>query len=91
MPLDRVKLDPSLIADIETCERARVVVQAVIQLIHGVGCEVVAEAVEVPAQADILKAMGCETVQGYLFAEPMMEADYLNWVGRTDDSQRSVA
>ena len=46
MPLDRVKLDPSLIADIETSEQARVVVQAVIQLIKGVGAEIVAEAVE---------------------------------------------
>ena len=64
MPLDRVKLDPSLIADIDTSEKARVVVQAVIQLIKGVGCEVVAEAVETVAQADILRAMGCDTVQG---------------------------
>jgi diguanylate cyclase (GGDEF)-like protein len=91
MPLDRVKLDPSLIADIETCERARVLVQAVIQLIQGVGCEVVAEAVEKSPQADILKAMGCQTVQGYLFAEPMVEADYLNWLQRTEDGKRSVA
>ena len=92
MPLDRVKLDPSLIADIEHCERARVVVQAVIQLIHGVGCEVVAEAVENPGQADILRTMGCQTVQGYLFAEPMIEADYLNWLGRTDGAAaKSVA
>ena len=64
MPLDRVKLDPSLIADIETSEKARVVVQAVIQLIKGVGCEIVAEAVENVAQADILRAMGCDTRPG---------------------------
>ena len=76
MPLDRVKLDPSLIADIENCEKARVIVQAVVQLIKGVGCEIVAEAVETTGQADILRAMGCDTVQGYIFAEPMFEADY---------------
>jgi diguanylate cyclase (GGDEF)-like protein len=81
MPLDRVKLDPSLIADIETSEKARVIVQAVIQLIKGVECEIVAEAVETVAQADILRAMGCDTVQGFVFAEPMFEADYLAWVG----------
>ena len=34
-------LDPSLIADIESSEKARVIVQAVIQLIKGVGCEIV--------------------------------------------------
>ena len=81
MPLDRVKLDQSLIADIEKSEKARVVVQAVVQLIKGVDCEIVAEAVETVAQADILRAMGCDTVQGYVFAEPMFEQDFLAWTG----------
>ena len=91
MPLDRVKLDPSLIADIENCEKARVVVQAVVQLIKGVGAEVVAEAVENVGQADILRAMGCETVQGFVFAQPMFEEEYLNWTSNADRSSRSVA
>src|SRR5919107_4615824 len=79
MPLDRVKLDPSLIADIESSDKARVVVQAVIQLIKGVDCEVVAEAVETVAQADMLRAMGCDIVQGYVFARPMNEQEFLGW------------
>jgi diguanylate cyclase (GGDEF)-like protein len=79
LPIDRVKIDPSLIADIEQSEKARVVVQAVMQLIQGVGCEIVAEAVETAAQADILRAMGCHTIQGYVFAEPMFEEEYLEW------------
>jgi diguanylate cyclase (GGDEF)-like protein len=91
MPLDRVKLDPSLIADIEQSERARVVVQAVIHLIKGVGAEVVAEAVENVAQADILRAMGCDTVQGFVFAHPMFEEEYLDWSSNADRSSRSVA
>ena len=79
LPIDRVKLHPSLIADIEGSEKARVIVQAVMKLIAGVGCEIVAEAVETSAQADILRAMGCDTLQGYVFAEPMFEAEYLDW------------
>lgn len=79
MPLDRVKLDPSLIADIESSEKARVIVQAVVQLIKGVDCEIVAEAVETVAQADILRAMGCDIIQGYVFSEPMFEQDFLSW------------
>ena len=92
MPLDRVKLDPSLIADIEVCEKARVIVQAVIHLIKGVGSEIVAEAVETVAQADMLRAMGCDTVQGYVFAAPMMEDEFLAWTskGRAADV-KSVA
>ncbi|MEP7131313.1 MAG: EAL domain-containing protein [Sphingomicrobium sp.] len=91
MPLDRVKLDPSLILDIDTSEKARVVVQAVIQLIKGVGCEVVAEAVETVAQADILRAMGCDSVQGYVFAAPMFEGEFLAWVGNAERGAKSVA
>jgi diguanylate cyclase (GGDEF)-like protein len=92
MPLDRVKLDQSLIADIESSEQARVVVQAVIQLIKGVGAEIVAEAVENVAQADILRAMGCDTVQGFVFAGPMFEEEYLSWTSNADrGAQSSVA
>jgi EAL domain-containing protein (putative c-di-GMP-specific phosphodiesterase class I) len=91
MPLDRVKLDPSVIADIETCDRARVVVQAVIQLIRGVGCEIVAEAVETVPQADILRTMGCHTVQGYIFAQPMFEDEFLDWTTNAERRGRSVA
>jgi diguanylate cyclase (GGDEF)-like protein len=92
MPLDRVKLDPSLIADIESCEKARVAVQAVIQLIKGVGCEVVAEAVETVAQADILRAMGCDIVQGFIFAPAMFENDFLAWTASSRGaSRKSVA
>jgi diguanylate cyclase (GGDEF)-like protein len=90
LPLDRVKLDPSLIRDIETSERARVMTQAVIQLVKGIDCEVVAEAVETVAQADILRAMGCDTVQGYVFAAPMFENEFLDWT-RSADINRSVA
>ena len=91
MPLDRVKLDPSLISDIDNDEKARVVVQAVIELIKGVGCEVVAEAVENAAQADILRAMGCNTIQGFVFAGPMYQDEYQAWTAGTDRASRSVA
>ena len=91
MPLDRVKLDPSLIADIDTSEKARVIVQAVIQLIKGVDCEIVAEAVETVAQADILRAMGCHTIQGYVFAEPMYQDEYKAWTAGADRQTRNVA
>ena len=53
--------------------------QAVVQLIKGLGCEVIAEAVETVAQADILRAMGCDAVQGYVFAPPMFEEEFLAW------------
>jgi diguanylate cyclase (GGDEF)-like protein len=91
LPLDRVKLDPSLIHDITSCEQARNVVQAVIQLVRGVDCELVAEAVETVAQADILRTMGCDTIQGYVFAEPMMQREFLAWMSHAAIEGRSAA
>jgi diguanylate cyclase (GGDEF)-like protein len=91
LPIDRVKLDQSLIHDITTSEQARNVVQAVIQLVRGVGCELVAEAVETVAQADILRTMGCETIQGFVFAEPMTERDFLAWTSHAVSEGRSAA
>lgn len=91
LPIDRVKLDQSLIHDITTSEQARNVVQAVIQLVRGVECELVAEAVETVAQADILRTMGCETIQGFVFAEPMIEREFLAWTSHAVSEGRSAA
>ena len=71
--------------------RVRVILQAVIQLIKGIGCEVVAEAVETAAQADILRAMGCDTVQGFVFAPAMFEDEFVNWTSNAVRSSKSVA
>jgi diguanylate cyclase (GGDEF)-like protein len=93
LPVDRVKLDQTLIADIETSDEARIVAQAVIEMCRGVGCETVAESVENAAQADLLRAMGCDTVQGYVFAAPMDEDEFVVWASRSAEaySTRSVA
>ena len=71
--------------------RRAIVVKAVIQLINGLGAEVVAEAVENVAQADVLRAIGCDTVQGFVFAHPMGEGDYLGWLRNAERGKRSVA
>jgi len=90
MPLDRVKLDRSLIADVDTSESARTIVSAVIHLIHGLGCKVVGEGVERPAQLDVLRAIGCDTVQGFAFAAPMAEEPFMAWV-RANTAGEGVA
>ncbi|ODU21704.1 MAG: response regulator PleD [Sphingomonas sp. SCN 67-18] len=80
LPIDRVKIDRSLIADIIDSERARTLVHSVIGLIHGLGYEVVAEGVEHPSQRTMLAAMGCDIIQGYAIARPMTEAALMDWM-----------
>jgi diguanylate cyclase (GGDEF)-like protein len=79
MPVDQVKLDRSMIADVTSSEQARAIVHAVIGLIHGLGHRVIAEGVETQEQADVLRVIGCDAVQGYAVAMPMSERDFLIW------------
>ncbi|QHL91490.1 EAL domain-containing protein [Sphingomonas changnyeongensis] len=80
LPIDRVKIDRSLTADIDRCAAARTIAQAVTGLVHGLGHEVVAEGVETAEQLAILRVIGCDLVQGYAIARPMPEQDFLDWM-----------
>lgn len=79
LPIDRVKLDRSLIRDIVANEGSRSIATSVIGLIHGLGFETVAEGVETSEQLDLLRAMGCSAAQGYAICRPMDEAAFLKW------------
>ena len=48
--------------------RRGTIAHAVIGLIHGLGCEAVAEGIETQAQADVLRVIGCDVIQGYAIA-----------------------
>ena len=79
LPIDRIKLDRSLIEHIATRPEARQIAQSMIGLIHGLGCEAVAEGIEHIDQAEILRVIGCDVVQGYAVAPPMPEAGLIAW------------
>lgn len=78
LPVDRVKIDRSLVRDIATSAEARTICSAVVGLIQGLGMEVVIEGVETQAQMDMLRVIGCTLFQGYHLARPMGEAQYLD-------------
>ena len=49
--------------------------RATIDLAHGLGLTTIAEGVEKGKQRDILKAMGCDMIQGYLLSKPLPAAE----------------
>jgi diguanylate cyclase (GGDEF)-like protein len=77
LPVDRVKIDRSLVRDIVTSAEARTICSAVVGLIQGLGLEVVVEGVETQAQMDMLRVIGCTQFQGYHLAHPTREDDYI--------------
>ncbi|MDN3919748.1 putative bifunctional diguanylate cyclase/phosphodiesterase [Roseateles violae] len=84
LPARQLKIDRSFINDLDLSSDARAVVDAVIKLAHALGLSVVAEGVETPAQRDILVALDCDELQGYLFARPMPAQALLDWAAGRD-------
>ncbi|WP_395692687.1 putative bifunctional diguanylate cyclase/phosphodiesterase [Piscinibacter sp.] len=79
MPAEELKIDRSFVLDLETSADARAVVDAVVKLGQALGRKVVAEGVETEGQAQVLRALGCDVLQGYLFAKPMSAKALALW------------
>jgi len=81
LPIQTVKLDRSLICDIAKDGRVAKLVNSMLHAARALGIRIVAEGVEEEAQAIILRAAGCDRMQGYWFARPM-PADQMDAVLR---------
>jgi diguanylate cyclase (GGDEF)-like protein len=79
LPAGELKIDRSFVLDLETSADARAVVDAVVKLAQALGLKVVAEGVETEAQNQILRSLGCDELQGYLFAKPMSAKALALW------------
>ena len=70
LPIDAIKIDRSFTAGLLSDPRRSVVVASMIRLSRDLGLDVIAEGVELEAQAEALLAMGCCKGQGFLFGHP---------------------
>jgi diguanylate cyclase (GGDEF)-like protein len=69
--LDVLKIDRSFVTGVHESVEDRAIVQHVIGLAHALGMSAVAEGVEEAAQADVLRSLGCDAVQGYWYGRPV--------------------
>jgi diguanylate cyclase (GGDEF)-like protein len=81
LPMDRLKLDRSLVESIVTDPRKQVVVTSIIRMGRDLGFDVVAEGVETAAQLDILRKAGCHSIQGYHLSRPVNADALLRLIG----------
>ena len=70
LPVDRLKLDKSLVHNLTTRWKDVAILRAIIELGNDLGLAVIAEGVETEQQFQVLKQLGCPQVQGYLLARP---------------------
>ena len=90
-PFDKLKIDRSFIQNLLTREGATAIVHAITELANALGIETTAEGVEETAQLMELRAHGCSSVQGYLFAEPMAASEVEQLFSEGSDALQSVA
>ncbi len=71
LPAAELKIDRAFVSDLEESEDARSIAQSIVNMATALNLRVVAEGVETPGQRDLLMAMGCNELQGFLFSLPM--------------------
>jgi diguanylate cyclase (GGDEF)-like protein len=70
-PVDTLKIDRSFVSDADRNPDDAAIVTGIIALAHSLRLSVVAEGVETLGQRDFLAAAGCDSIQGYLLAQPL--------------------
>ena len=71
LPIDEVKIDRAFIKKITADPAYKGIVNTCISLAHNLNLKVVAEGVEIEGQATMLKQLGCDQAQGFLYSPPV--------------------
>ncbi len=75
LPLDKIKIDRSFVAEIDTDRTCLSIVRTIVELCRNLDLGCVVEGIETERQRTILAGIGCTRMQGYLFGRPMPLAD----------------
>jgi diguanylate cyclase (GGDEF)-like protein len=84
LPVHTIKVDRSFIRNVGSDPAAQTIVRATIDLGHNLGLAVVAEGVEDVATRDLLRGLGCETAQGFLWSPAVPRAVFPGTVSALD-------
>jgi diguanylate cyclase len=71
LPIDVMKIDRSFVIGLGSDDGAMAVTRAIVALARSLRLHLVAEGIETEAQAEVLRSMGCDELQGYLFSRPV--------------------
>jgi PAS domain S-box-containing protein len=80
IPATELKIDRCFVQEMTNNERDLIMIQKSIEMAHCLGIQVVAEGVETEEQLDLLKGIGCDMAQGYLFSRPLPANELVSWL-----------
>ena len=89
LPIDSLKIDRSFVAEICSNAQDRAIVTAIVTMARSLDLRTVAEGAESKEQLSMLKALGCDAVQGYIIARPLPGDEFKNWVKDFQSAARS--
>lgn len=90
-PIDELKIDKIFVQGMAHSVQDRQIVQSIIDLAHNFGLLVVAEGVELQETVPELLALGCDQVQGYIYAKPMAVDALLAWWSEFNRASQSAS
>ena len=82
MPISNIKIDKCFVSGLLDDGQSKAIVRAVLAMAHSLGMNVTAEGVETLAQAQMLKAMNCQTLQGDYFSRPVLAGEVTPLLGK---------
>lgn len=82
LPVHALKIDRSFVASMMKDAHHRAIVHSILSLAGSLELKVVAEGVETPEQADMLRSLSCDELQGYLFSRPLPPDQFIDWALR---------
>jgi diguanylate cyclase (GGDEF)-like protein len=71
LPVDAIKIDRAFVSHMDTEDRPQQVVRTILTLVQNLGLETIAEGVTNPEQLQLLRQLGCDAAQGFLFSPPV--------------------
>ena len=80
LPIDALKLDMKFIRNICVNEKDSALVEIMIRISDLLDVPIIAEGVETKEQADLLKGIGCEIIQGYYFSKPVPGEEFEKFI-----------
>jgi EAL domain-containing protein (putative c-di-GMP-specific phosphodiesterase class I) len=76
LPLDIIKIDKTFIDDVVSDDYAQAFVKLIVDLSKTIGTRIIVEGVESPDQYTLIRDLGVDFIQGYLFGKPVPAAEF---------------
>ena len=88
-PVDTLKIDRTFVMDLDKNPEDAAITRAIIEMAHSLNMWVVAEGVETDQHLEILRLMGCDSIQGFLISKPVPEQELIELVRNHHASEQS--